>query len=83
MKSPMVQNAGYIPADEKGQYSDLQVLQSGAGFYIGTLFTNKEGPVEFTEPGSRDTEYFATREEAEAELKRIESGESQTTRMEP
>lgn len=69
MKSPMVQNADYI--SEKTGYSDLQVLQSGAGFYIGTTYTDPTDG--FTEPGSRDSDYFATREEAEKYLKAVES----------
>ncbi len=63
MKSPMVTQADYIA--DKGRYSDLQVLQSAAGYYIGTVYENPEG---FTEPGSRDSDYFKTKEQAEAEL---------------
>lgn len=66
MKSPMIVNAGYITEGEKGNYTELQVLQSGAGFYVGTLYNNPEG---YQEPGSRDSDYFRTREEAELELK--------------
>lgn len=69
MKSPMVQNAGYLT--KKGGYSDLMVLQSGAGFYIGTLWTDPDNP-SYTEPGSRDSDYFPTREAAERELKALE-----------
>ena len=36
MKSPMVENAEYIKDKEK--YSELQILRSGAGYYIGTLY---------------------------------------------
>ena len=63
MKSPMVTNLGAIT--DPGRYSDLQVLQSAAGFYIGTVYTDEHG---FKEPGSRDSDYFATREEAERAL---------------
>ena len=63
MKSPMVETRDYIT--NKAGYTDLQVLQSGAGFYIGTMYNNPDG---FQEPGSRDSGYFATREEAEKEL---------------
>lgn len=66
MKSPMVQSLDSI--EDKGRYSDLQVLRSGAGFYVGTIYHNPEG---FDEPGSRDSDYFPTREQAEAYLKAI------------
>jgi hypothetical protein len=71
MKSPMVQNASYIKPAEKVSYSDLQVMQSNAGYYVGTICTGEDG---FQEPGSRDTGYFRTRKEAEAALKEIEGG---------
>ena len=56
----------HIPADEWKDYSDLMVLRSGAGWYVGTLHTDPEEG--FTEPGSRDTTYFATVEIAEKVL---------------
>jgi hypothetical protein len=65
MKSPLIQNADYIPEEEKKGYSDLKVMKSAAGYYIGTTFTDDTG---FTEPGSRDSEYFDTRELADAAL---------------
>lgn len=65
MKSPMVQNATYISEEEKSEYSELQVLQSAAGYYIGTLHNDPEG---FQEPGSRDSGYYATRELAQQAL---------------
>jgi hypothetical protein len=71
MKSPMILNAGYISDEDKKLYSDLRVLKSGAGFYIGTTYYNKEGG--FIEPGSRDSQYFKTEVEAKAFLKSIES----------
>jgi hypothetical protein len=45
-------------------YSDLGVYESGAGFYIGTMYYD---PAEgFPQPGSRESmEYYRTREEAE------------------
>lgn len=68
MKSPMVENASYII--EKTGYSELQVMRSGAGWYIGTLYTDpKDG---FREPGSRDSDYFATEAEATSYLKLLE-----------
>lgn len=69
MKSDLVMNAPYIKRDDRRRYTDLQVLRSNAGWYVGTLYNNPEG---FQEPGSRDSGYFATKEEAEAELKLME-----------
>lgn len=63
MKSPMVEAADYLPTKEG--YSDLQVMHSNAGYYIGTTFTDSDG---FQEPGSRDSGYYRTHEEAEAAL---------------
>lgn len=84
MKSPMVEQADFI--EDKEAYSDLQVLRSGAGYYIGTIHRNTEFGEDnaFNEPGSRDTGYFATRKEAEDELKNIEAGNpTAPLRMEP
>lgn len=75
MKSPMVQNAAYIPGDDKYGYSDMMVLESAAGFYVGTIYTDPDG---FKEPGSRDSGYFPTYELAERELESIEAGETPT-----
>lgn len=63
MKSPMIAKADYIA--DKESYTDLMVLESPAGFYIGTLYNNPAG---YQEPGSRDSGYFAKRAEAEREL---------------
>lgn len=54
----------YIP--DPDNYTNLQVCKSAAGFYIGTMYNNPEG---WQEPGSRESEYFATRGEAEEALK--------------
>lgn len=67
MKSPMIENASYIA--DKGGYSELQVLSSTAGYYVGTLHTDPE--YGFEEPGSRDSDYFKTYEQAEAFLETI------------
>lgn len=64
MKSPMVTNADYVT--DKGGYTELMVLMSAAGYYIGTLYNDPAG---FQEPGSRDSGYYETREEAEASLR--------------
>jgi hypothetical protein len=66
MKSPMIENATYI--NDRERYSPLQVLRSGAGWYIGTMYHNSEG---YDEPGSRDSGYFATREEAQEQLETL------------
>lgn len=47
-------------------YSKLQVLKSNAGWYIGRTYTDKEG---FEEPGSRESGYFGTEEDAKKALK--------------
>jgi hypothetical protein len=69
MKSPMVTNAPYIT--DKENYSDMRVMKSGAGFYIGTIHND---PDFGEEPGSRDSDYFSTKEEAESFLASVESG---------
>jgi len=68
MKSPMVENAAYIP--DKSGYTDLQVCQSAAGYYVGTMYRNidDDGNLQFEEPGSRDSGYYATEEEAQKYL---------------
>jgi hypothetical protein len=75
MKSPLVEYIcssveGFRAADA-GNYSELQVLKSAAGYYIGTLYTHPKGS-EFeglVEPGSRDSyDYYATEEEAQKAL---------------
>jgi len=60
---------GYLASQDKsgaGEYSDLTILSSPAGFYIGTLFT--EHGSGYTEPGSRESEYFEYRVAAERAL---------------
>lgn len=51
-------------------YTDVQVLHSAAGYYIGTLYIN--GPSScfpnLIEPGSRDSGYYATEAEARQAL---------------
>lgn len=49
-------------------FSELQVLKSEGGYYIGrTCWDESLG---FEEPGSRDSEYFTTKELADAALAR-------------
>ncbi len=78
MKSPMIENASYI--NDKQFYTDMQVLKSPAGYYVGTLYDDLE--IGSFVPGSRDTDYFATRAEAEKALAEIEAG-TRKTRMHP
>ena len=81
MKSPMIVNADYIPEDEKGNYSELTILQSHGGFYVGTIYRDPNG---HAEPGSRDSAYFRTRIEAEKFLAEIEeSGDTSRLRKHP
>lgn len=65
MKSPLIANSGLI--DDKENYSELQVLKSAAGFYIGTTYDG-DG---FIEPGSRDSAYFRTHDEAQRFLDHV------------
>lgn len=66
MKSFQVLNLGF---DYTG-YSELQVMSSAAGFYLGTIYTDpKDG---FQEPGSRDSDYFVHKEMAEQALAKLE-----------
>lgn len=51
-------------------YSDLQVLRSAAGFYIGTIYTDPE--TKFQEPGSKDSDYFTHKEQAMQALHKLE-----------
>jgi hypothetical protein len=62
MKSSIVESLG---PDDEGTYSDLQVLKSNAGYYIGTIFTSHDG---FKEPESRDSGYYRTEAEAQRAL---------------
>lgn len=57
--------------DPHGTYSELKVMKSAAGWYIGTTFTHNEtSPTPgMVEAGSRESQYFETRERAEDALK--------------
>lgn len=78
MKSPMVQNADYI--SDKGRYSELKVMRSPAGWYLGTTYNHPDG---FEEPGSRDSGYFRTEEAAKAELQIAQGGDHSQLRDQP
>jgi len=79
MKSPMVKGASYIKEDDKGRYTDLMVLRSAAGWYVGTLYNDPAG---FQDAGSRDSDYFATEAEAAEYLRQI-TEEDAPTRLHP
>jgi hypothetical protein len=64
VKSIQILRAHYINQAEKDRYSELLVLHSPAGYYLGTFFKGTE----FTEPGSRDTSYLETKSQAELAL---------------
>lgn len=51
-------------------FSELQVLRSAAGFYIGTTYTDPENG--WQEPGSRDSCYFVHKEQAMQALHKLE-----------
>jgi hypothetical protein len=83
MKSPMIEAMPYLlpktpemRSAVSNRYTELQVLRSGAGYYIGTLYEEFDaiGKVVWQEPGSRDSDYFRTEEGAAAYLKVIEAG---------
>lgn len=69
MKSPMVMNLTEIP--NKDRYTELQVLKSPAGYYVGTLYWDAE--YETWDRGSRDSGYFATEDEAARYLAMVSS----------
>jgi hypothetical protein len=60
----MVENAEYIK--DKSGYTELMVLSSAAGYYVGTMFNEVDatGRLVFQEPGSRDSGYYRTEQEA-------------------
>lgn len=66
MKSYQVMNC--IDPLEQANYSDLQVLRSAAGYYIGTVYDDGG----WKEPGSRDTSYFEKKSTAEKVLAALE-----------
>lgn len=66
MKSPMVEKARWINRQEKDGYSDLKILHSNAGYYVGTIYKEML-------PGTRDSEYFKTEAEAKVFLATVES----------
>lgn len=75
MKSQMIEKSAVIPQEDKGSYTELQVLHSAAGYYVGTLFEEKDadGNVTWQEPGSRDSGYFKKESQAQAFLATLQS----------
>lgn len=69
MKSIQVLRARYTPLQDKENYSDLIVLRSIEGYYIGTLYND---PVYGTAPGSRDTSYLVSKSQAELALRTLQ-----------
>lgn len=61
IRSPQLQNLGM----DSPAFSPLKVMKSGAGYYVGTSYTDSTYG---EEPGSRDSGYFGTPEEAQVWL---------------
>lgn len=83
MKSQMIEKGDFIPEEEKGSYSELQVLCSGAGYYVGTLYQERDGNGEiiWEEPGSRDSGYFRTEVQAQAFLETLQNTTEEVAAM--
>ena len=58
MKSPQIST---FSASERLKYTELQVLRSFKGWYIGSLY-------DMGEPGTRDSEYFLSEDAARVAL---------------
>ncbi|MCK9293178.1 hypothetical protein M0P25_03825 [archaeon] len=67
MKSIMLTN---IQVEDPENYSDMKVMKSNAGYYVGTWYNNPKG---FKDHGTRDSQYFKNYEEAEEFLKYVEN----------
>ncbi len=85
LKSKIVTEADYLTDKEKSGYSELQVLHSNDGWYVGTYYEerDKDGKVLWTEPGSRDTDYFKSQEDAERYLRIMKEGFDLPVRKSP
>lgn len=55
-----------IDVDERDAISDHQVLQSNAGYYVGTLYFDKE--IGGWLPNSRVSDYYKSKMEAKSYL---------------
>lgn len=69
MKSFQVRNVYGTDSPELQNYSDLQVCSSAAGYFLGTVHNAQEG---YAEPGSRDTDYYKNKSDAEYSLSTLE-----------
>ena len=85
LKSKIVTEANYLTAKEKSGFTELQVLHSNGGWYVGTLYQEKDknGNVLWTEPGTRDTDYFNSQEDAARYLRIMQQGFNLPTRKTP
>ena len=81
MKSPMITSLPEIP--EKDRYTEVRILKSAAGWYLGTLYFEHE--FDAWVPGSRDSEYFRTEADAERFLEHVKKAPNpnEYLRMEP
>lgn len=76
-KSLIVENQ-----DDSQNYSRLQILSTPAGWYLGTRYcengyeSDQMTPKGGEEPGSRDTSYFSTRDEAAKLLEELKNPET-------
>lgn len=61
----MTSKSPQLSTSECKDYTHLMVLRSEAGYYIGSLFI--ESPNEMY-PGTRDSEYFKTEDQAKLAL---------------
>jgi len=52
--------------NNSGGYSDLTVMHSGAGYYIGRSYRDEE--LGYDEPGSRESDYYSSKSEAQKDL---------------
>jgi len=71
--------ASKVHPEGEPNYSELQVMKSPAGWYVGTVYHGEFGD----EPGSRDSEYYVTKEAAERCLERFEAGNVVGYRLNP
>ena len=53
-------------------FSELKVLRSGAGYYIGRQSLSEEGGIQFVEPGTRESGYFPSEESARDALRNMD-----------
>ena len=85
IKSKIITNADYLTDKEKSSFTELQVLHSNAGWYVGTMYEerDKDGNVLWTEPGTRDTDYFRSQADAERYLRIMKKGFDLPVRKEP